>query len=125
MDLPDGRLDAAADARLRDIGVHRLLLPGAEGGDPEFEEPLRRIEDAQDGLGFDAVGTLVGYLDSGGNYRRTARDLTVHVNTLRYRLTRIAEIIQADLHDPEQRFRLLLAARLRAGRRALQESGAE
>jgi sugar diacid utilization regulator len=108
-----------------DIGVHRLLLPGAEGGDPEFEEPIRRIEQTQDELGFDAMGTLVGYLDSGGNYRRAARDLTVHVNTLRYRLKRIADIIHADLDDPEQRFRLLLAARLRAGRQALQESGTD
>lgn len=108
-----------------DIGVHRLLLPGAEGGDPEFEEPIRRIEQTQDELGFDAMGTLVGYLDSGGNYRRAARDLTIHVNTLRYRLKRIADIIHADLDDPEQRFRLLLAARLRAGRQALQESGTD
>lgn len=106
------------------IGVHRLLLPGAEAGDPEFEEPIHRLERAQGELGFDTVGTLVGYLDAGGNYRRAARDLTIHVNTLRYRLNRIATIIHADLDDPEQRFRLQLAARLRAGRRALQESGA-
>jgi hypothetical protein len=106
------------------IGVHRLLLPGAEAGDPEFEEPIHRLERAQGELGFDTVGTLVGYLDAGGNYRRAARDLTIHVNTLRYRLKRISDIIDADLDDPEQRFRLTLAARLRAGRRALQESGA-
>ena len=105
-----------------EIGVHRLLVPGAEAGDPEFEEPIHRVELAQSGLGFDTVGTLVGYLDSGGNYRQAARDLTIHVNTLRYRLKRIADIIEADLDDPEQRFRLLLAARLRAGRRALAES---
>lgn len=107
------------------IGVHRLLLPGAEAGDPEFEEPIHRLERAQSELGFDTVGTLVGYLDAGGNYRRAARDLTIHVNTLRYRLKRISSIIDADLDDPEQRFRLKLAARLRAGRQALQESGAD
>lgn len=106
------------------IGVHRLLLPGAEAGDPEFEEPIQLLEHAQDALGFDAVGTLVGYLDAGGNYRRAARDLIIHVNTLRYRLKRISDIVKADLDDPEQRFRLQLATRLRAGRRALQESGA-
>jgi hypothetical protein len=106
-----------------EIGVHRLLLPGAEAGDPEFEQPIHELDRAQRDLGFDAVGTLVGYLDAGGNYRRAARDLTIHVNTLRYRLQRIAGIIQADLDDPEQRFRLQLAARLQAGRRALRESG--
>jgi DNA-binding PucR family transcriptional regulator len=106
-----------------DIGVHRLLLPGAEAADSEFEEPIHELERAQPDIGFDAVGTLVGYLDAGGNYRRAARDLTIHVNTLRYRLQRISGIIHADLDDPEQRFRLQLAARLQAGRRALRESG--
>ncbi|HEY1971967.1 MAG TPA: helix-turn-helix domain-containing protein, partial [Pseudonocardia sp.] len=102
------------------IGVHRLLLPGAEGGDPEFEEPIRRLEQAAD-LGFDGLHTLVGYLDAGGNMRRAAHDLAVHPNTLRYRTQRIAQIIEVNLADPEQRFRLQLAARLRAGRRAMHE----
>jgi DNA-binding PucR family transcriptional regulator len=86
-------------------------------------KPIHELERVQPELGFDAVHTLVGYLDAGGNYRRAARDLTIHVNTLRYRLQRIAGIIRADLDDPEQRFRLQLAARLQAGRRALRESG--
>lgn len=103
------------------IGVHRLLLPGAEGGDAEFEEPIRLIEEAGDVLGFDGLHTLTGYLDSGGNMRRAARELAVHVNTLRYRMQRIDRIIHVDLTDPEQRFRLQLAARLRAGRKAMHE----
>jgi hypothetical protein len=105
------------------IGMHRLLLPGAEGGDAEFEEPIRRLERDRGHIGFDGIETLIGYLDCGGNIRRCARDLHVHVNTLRYRLQRISEIMEVDLTDPERRFHLQLAIRLRAGRRALTESG--
>lgn len=105
------------------IGVHRLLLPGAEAGDPEFEEPIRRLEQAAATLRFDGRQTLATYLNTGGNLRRAAHELVVHANTLRYRLDRIAEVIDVDLTDPEQRFRLQLAIRLRAGRRSLVESG--
>jgi len=105
------------------IGVHRLLLPGAEAGDPEFEEPIRRLEQAAATLRFDGWQTLASYLNTGGNLRRAAHDLLVHANTMRYRLDRIAEVIDVDLTDPEQCFRLQLAIRLRAGRRSLAESG--
>ncbi|PND54360.1 hypothetical protein CRM90_28380 [Mycobacterium sp. ENV421] len=106
-----------------EIGVHRLLLPGAEAGDPEFEEPIRRLEQSAATLRFDGWQTLASYLNTGGNLRRAAHDLVVHANTLRYRLDRIAEVMDVDLTDPEQCFRLQLAIRLRAGRRSLAESG--
>ncbi|MEM6107499.1 helix-turn-helix domain-containing protein [Mycobacterium sp. 050272] len=105
------------------IGVHRLLLPGAQAGDPEFEAPIRRLEQAAATLRFDGWQTLASYLNTGGNLRRAAHDLVVHANTLRYRLDRIAEVMDVDLTDPEQCFRLQLAIRLRAGRRSLAESG--
>ncbi|GAB5002512.1 hypothetical protein MAHJHV63_20380 [Mycobacterium avium subsp. hominissuis] len=105
------------------IGLHRLLLPGAEASDPQFEEPIRRLEQAATTLRFDGWQTLASYLNTGGNLRRASHDLVVHANTLRYRLDRIAEIMDVDLNDPEQCFRLQLAIRLRASRRSLAESG--
>lgn len=105
------------------MGVHRLLLPGAETGDPEFEGPIQRLEQAAATLRFDGLQTLASYLNTGGNLRRAAHELFMHANTLRYRLDRIAEVIDVDLADPEQRFRLQLALRLRAARRSLVESG--
>jgi hypothetical protein len=120
------RIALATRQRMLDfagIGVHRLLMPGAEAGDPVFEEPIERLEACRDELGFDGTSTVAGYLDAGGNMRRAAEQLAVHVNTLRYRLQRTSEVMNVDLADPEQRFRLQLAMRLRAGRRALRESG--
>lgn len=105
------------------IGLHRLLLPGAEASDSQFEEPIRRLEQAAATLRFDGWQTLASYLNTGGNLRRASHDLVVHANTLRYRLDRIAEIMDVDLNDPEQCFRLQLAIRLRASRRSLAESG--
>lgn len=103
-----------------ELGIHRLLLPGAEGGDPEFEAPISALEDDA-ATGFDALGTLGVYLDCGGSPRATAQQLGLHVNSLRYRLERITAVCGVDLGDPEQRFRLQLALRLRHARKALNE----
>jgi hypothetical protein len=101
------------------LGIHRLLLPGSEAGDPKFEEPIRRLEEAADELNFDAIETLAAYLDAGAGPAAAARRLNVHVNTLRYRLERIEKVAQIELSDPEQRFRAQLALRLRTTRKVL------
>lgn len=102
-----------------DLGVHRLLMPGAEAGDAVLEAPIERLEHAGATLGFDPLETLTVYLDSGASPAEAARRLHVHVNSVRYRLERVAEIAELDLADPEQRFRLQLALRIRASRRFL------
>ena len=55
----------------------------------------------------DLMGTLRRYLECGGQIRATARSLDVHENTVRYRLTRIAEVSDIDPAD----LRTLLDAR--------------
>jgi purine catabolism regulator len=57
----------------------------------------------------DLVRTLEAYLDSGGALAEAAGSLTVHRNTLLYRLGRIGEIIDVDLRDVEQRLNLHVA----------------
>ena len=58
-----------------------------------------------------ALKTLAAYLDRGGNYDETARALSVHRNTLRYRLARITKISGHDLTEVDTRLNLHLAAR--------------
>lgn len=99
-----------------DLGIHRLLLPGAEAGDPTLERPIIQLELERTKLGFDPVQTLTVFLDAGASPTEAARRLNVHVNSLRYRLERIAAVAEIDLADPEQRFRAQLALRLRASR---------
>jgi sugar diacid utilization regulator len=73
--------------------------------------------------GTDLVGTLRVHLARGGAYDITARALTVHRSTLKYRLRRIREISGVDLNDPEVRFNLELASRARQALQAIASGG--
>ena len=53
--------------------------------------------------------TLANYLVFGENLKETAEKTFIHVNTLKYRLKRIQELLGVDLHDPIIRFRLRMA----------------
>lgn len=61
----------------------------------------------------DHLATLGAYLDAFGDISVAASRLSVHPNTLRYRLKRIDELIDLDLRDPVSRFVLELQWRLR------------
>ncbi|MDN4616331.1 helix-turn-helix domain-containing protein [Leifsonia sp. F6_8S_P_1B] len=65
----------------------------------------------------DLVRTLTAYLDSGGNYDRTAAALVIHRSTLRYRLRRIREVSGLELNDPDVRLNVHIALRARAALR--------
>lgn len=75
-------------------------LPGplaALAGDPTTEASDRH--------------TLSAWLDHPGSPRRAAQVLGVHVNTIRYRMDRIAPLLAVDLTDPEIRLALQLILR--------------
>jgi PucR C-terminal helix-turn-helix domain len=62
--------------------------------------------------------TLFVWLQSNGNIREIASRLTVHPQTVRYRMRQLQDVLGDDLHDPDARFEMeaaLRAARLRAG----------
>jgi purine catabolism regulator len=59
------------------------------------------------------VATLEGFFACHGNLSQTAARLHIHRNTLTYRLEQIATITQLDLDDPDARFSLHLALKLR------------
>lgn len=50
----------------------------------------------------DLLETATSYLETGGRLEATSRELFVHANTVRYRLGRIAEIIDLDLTRPRE-----------------------
>ncbi|MGC9360736.1 MAG: PucR family transcriptional regulator, partial [Anaerolineae bacterium] len=97
-----------------ELGLYRLLA--AFHGQAEVtrfvEEtigPLIRYDRKHDA---ELVHTIEAYLREHGNNTRAAQALFVHRNTLANRLERIAEVLGADLDDPETRLALHLALKL-------------
>ncbi|WP_084965187.1 PucR family transcriptional regulator [Thermoactinospora rubra] len=94
-----------------ELGTHRLLLglvdPEVLGGfSRDLLAPVRE-HDAR--RGTDLELTLRTFLDHDGHWAATAAALHVHVNTLRNRLARIAELTGRDVGRTEDRVDLFLA----------------
>lgn len=96
-------------------GVRRLLLellaaPSAHSAITAILQPLEKLApDKREA----AVRTLNAYLDAQGSYTAAGKALSLHPNAVLYRVRRLAEQLGTDLSDPEQRFALQVACRLR------------
>ncbi|NNG34129.1 PucR family transcriptional regulator [Nakamurella aerolata] len=103
-----------------DLGVDRLLALDANADEVErlVSDWLGDLLSYDRRHGTELVLTLAAYLDHGGKYADTAAALSIHRNTLRYRLSRITQISGHDLTDVETKLNLHLAARARRLRRA-------
>lgn len=98
-----------------DLGLYQLLT--ALSANPEaqrfFRKTLGRLISHDDNKNAELVDTLEAFFACHGNLSRTANRLHIHRNTLTYRLERISSITQLDLEDPDARFSLQLALKLR------------
>lgn len=88
----------------------------------QAEEPLLELADQliaplraeSEGSRARLLTTLEAVLDAGGNHGTAAHALGVHVQTVRYRLGRLRELLGPVLDDPQRRFELHVALRARA-----------
>jgi sugar diacid utilization regulator len=96
-----------------DLGVYQVLATTQDPVTIErfVHEWLGTLMDYDAAHGAQLVMTLSEYLECGGNYNATARVLSVHRSTLKYRLKRIREVSGHDLGLPDTQFNLQLAAR--------------
>jgi purine catabolism regulator len=99
------------------LGALRLIFHLADN--PELRafqrDVLGPLETSDATRRSEFVRTLDAFLRAGGNHMRAARDLSVHRNTLIYRLERIQELLGGvDLEDPEMRLNFQLALKIRA-----------
>jgi sugar diacid utilization regulator len=103
-------------SRHDDLGLLRILNTSDDGAELEryVNEWLGALVDHDREHHSELVHTLTVYLDSGGNYDRTADSLIIHRSTLRYRLGRIRELSGRDLTDADSRLNLHIAVRARA-----------
>ena len=60
-----------------------------------------------------SVRTLLAYLAHRNSLAHAGRELNLHPNAVGYRLKRIREVLQLDLDDPDIRFSVELACRVR------------
>jgi sugar diacid utilization regulator len=56
----------------------------------------------------DLIETLYTFLTNGGSFDQTAEQLAISISGLRYRLTKITNLLGDDFREPEKRFQLLL-----------------
>ena len=95
------------------LGIYRILDTGESRADVEtfVREWLGPLLDYDTQRHSDLVHTLSLYLECGGSYDATAGALIIHRSTLRYRLSRIREILHADLAAVDTRLNLHVATR--------------
>jgi hypothetical protein len=106
-----GRLVVADDHLLE------LIIHSADGLAQDLaRRRLAPLDDLPPSSRERLLETLVAWLDAQGEARPAAERLHVHVQTVRYRLGQLRELLGAALDDPRERLELALALRVRAGR---------
>ncbi|MEV2277561.1 PucR family transcriptional regulator [Nocardiopsis sp. NPDC049922] len=109
---------ARAVAREGEGGVVRVGdLPGGLLGLAQTPAGARMAEDLLRPLsgqrtGAELLASLRAYLASAGRWDAAAEALGVHRHTLRYRMTRIRDLLPGDLDDPDYRAELWIALRV-------------
>jgi PucR C-terminal helix-turn-helix domain/GGDEF-like domain len=101
--------DAAGRARWEELGVDRIVSSLPESALEDLPGGLRRLLDTGD---QSLVRTLEAYLEHAGDVKATAAALSLHRGGLYYRLRRIEELAEVNLHDGEDRLLCHLALRL-------------
>jgi sugar diacid utilization regulator len=107
--------DAAAPdvVTWEDLGIYRILsnVDDFTGVESFMTAQLGALLEYDLKKNSNLVETLFQYLECGGGHAGTCAALSVHRNTLKYRLQRIQDIAGCDLSDPPTRFNLQLATR--------------
>ena len=101
-------------AAFQDLGVMRLLYPLQENGalDRFCRETLEPLLNADSYHGDSLLETLEAWFIANANLTEAARRLTIHRNTLMYRLRRIEETLGATLENADLRLELQLALKI-------------
>lgn len=103
----EGAVPARLATRWPDVALARMIT-GLSEPDRLLVGPLTELRRHDREHGTPHVATLRALLARQGDVRSTAADLSIHPNTLRYRLGRLAEVFPADLDDPTTRLALQL-----------------
>ncbi len=107
------RLQAEGPLYSGDLGIYTILAR------EDFRDDLRALRDKMignllkyEGQGADLLQTLEAFFQCHGNHTQTAELLSVHRNTLFYRMNRINEITGLDLNQPDVRLAVHLSLKI-------------
>lgn len=109
---PHGSVVTAIDC----LGAARLLVLDTDARSSQrfLQDTLGPLLHPADARHQDLLDTLVTFLGSGRNIRACAREMHVHENTIRYRLSRAQELLGLDVaNDAEAQLTLQLAITVR------------
>ncbi|WP_340024275.1 helix-turn-helix domain-containing protein [Paenibacillus sp. FSL K6-1096] len=110
--LEIGRIVRPAEPRVlyADVQLYDLLSPYARQDSREISHPaLTVLREFDEQHHADLYHTLYCYLKNNQQLQKTADELFVHRNTLRYRLRQIDELVQVDLSQIDQVLRLYMS----------------
>lgn len=110
--LEIGRIVWPAEPRIlyADVQLYDLLSPHAQHDSRDVSHPaLTVLREFDEKHHADLYHTLYSYLKNNQQLQKTADELFVHRNTLRYRLRQIDELIQLDLRQIDNMLRLYMS----------------
>lgn len=98
----------------KDYAIYHMIEVCLRHERPDFfcSPELLRLQAAGRGNDNELFETLRVYLKCGRNKALTAREMFVHVNTIKYRMSQIQEIIGLDLDDDDNALKLMLSFKL-------------
>jgi sugar diacid utilization regulator len=97
------------------VGVQRMLVEwySSDTARASVRDQLAPLEKLGPARAETAIRTLAVYLDQQGSIIKTAQQLHLHRNAVANRLRSIAELLDVDFEDSDQRLALQLACRAR------------
>jgi len=100
-----------------DLGVYRLLFHVTDPAELRgyVDQVLGPLIEYDQRHNADFVRTLSTFLAHNGNLQATARELTLHVNSVTYRVQRIQSIAGLDLEQSEDRLLAQVALKILGG----------
>jgi len=105
------RLEVKTVCGFEDLRVDSALLDLAQdhAGRNFAEDILRPLRDDRGGA---LLEVAQAYVEAGGNLNEASRRLSVHRNTMLYKLNRISRLLQRDIREADTLFTIWLALRL-------------
>ncbi len=100
------------------MGIMRLLITASSNKSSKeeircfIEQYLGGLKNLDSSEAIRHLETLETLSRHGWNLKSAARDMHVHYNTIRYRLSTIADLLPFDLEDPEIRLEISIALKL-------------